>query len=161
MVRRAVYAGSFDPVTEGHLDIIHRGAALYDELVIAVGNNPAKRYMFDLAARERFVRVAAHGVKNVSVVSFEGLLVHTAQEVGAGVILRGLRALSDFELEFRNGLANRDLSGIETVFLISAPERIFVSSSLVKEIALHGGDVSRYVPKVVLDELTARAFDKT
>ena len=124
MGRKAIYAGSFDPVTEGHLDIIHRGARLYDELVIAVGNNPSKRYLFDLETRERFVRHSITGVDNVSVVSFDGLLVQTAEEVGADVILRGLRALSDFDLEFRNGLANRDLSGIETVFLISAPERV-------------------------------------
>ena len=153
MGRTAIYAGSFDPVTEGHLDIIRRGAALYDELVVAVGNNPAKKYLFDLDARERFLRDATASVKNISVTSFEGLLVHTAKRSGADVILRGLRALSDFDLEFRNGLANRDLSGIETVFLISAPERIFVSSSLVKEIAMHGGDVSRYVPAAVMDAM--------
>lgn len=154
--RRAIYAGSFDPVTLGHLDVIQRGAALYDELIVAVGNNPAKRYLFDLDARQRMVTAETKGLGNVRVTSFDGLLVDKAAQEGAEVILRGLRALSDFELEFRNGLANRDLSGIETLFLLSSPEHVFVSSSLVKEIAQHGGDVSRYVSSAVGSALRAR-----
>ena len=150
MSRTAIYAGSFDPVTVGHVDLIVRGAALYDHLIVAVGNNPAKRYWFDLEERTRLIAEACAGQVNVEVVPFSGLLVDMAAEAGADVILRGLRALSDFDLEFRNGLANRDLSGIETVFLLTDPKNIFVSSSLVKEIAINGGDVSSYVPAQVV-----------
>jgi pantetheine-phosphate adenylyltransferase len=152
-VRTAIYAGSFDPPTLGHADIIRRGAALFDRLVVAVGNNPAKRYRFDLAERTRLVRSSCEDLPHVEVVSFDGLLVDTATAVGAQVILRGLRPLGDFDLEFRNGLANRDLTGIETIFLLASPEQVYVSSSLVKEIASHGGDVSRYVSADVLDAL--------
>lgn len=145
----AVYAGSFDPITLGHCDVIRRGALLFDRLVVAVGHNPAKRYLFDLDTRRGFVEASIAHLPGVTVVPFDGLLVETARQVGAQVILRGLRALSDFDTEFRYGLANRDLSGIETLFLLSDPDLIYVSSSLVREIAVHGGDVSRYVPPVV------------
>lgn len=157
MSRIAVYAGSFDPPTNGHLDVIRRGALLFDELVVAVGDNPAKRYWFDRAAREALIRECAADVANVRVVSFSGLLVHACRDLGATVILRGLRALSDFDLEFRNGLANRDLAGVETVFLLTEPANIFVSSSLVKEIAQHRGDVGRYVPAPVNAAIARRS----
>ena len=153
--RTAIYAGSFDPPTIGHVDVIHRGAALFDELVVAVGNNPNKTYFFDLKQRADLVREAVE-VSNVRVVDFSGLLVDAARDHGADVILRGLRALSDFDLEFRNGLANRDMTGIETLFLLTEPENIFVSSSLVKEIAISGGDVSRYVTPNVLAAIRGR-----
>ena len=133
MSRTAIYAGSFDPATVGHCDIVRRGAALFDRLVVAVGNNPAKGYWFPLAQRQALVEEAVGDLPNVEVVAFSGLLVDTAAQVGADVILRGLRALSDFEPEFRYGLANRDLAGIETLFLIADPDHIFVSSSIVKE----------------------------
>lgn len=153
----AIYAGSFDPCTSGHIDVIRRGAALFDELVVAVGNNPAKRsYWFDLDTRVRLVRESCADVPNLRVVSFTGLLVEAARRERADVILRGLRALSDFDLEFRNGLANRDMAGFETVFLLTEPRHIFVSSSLVKEIAQNGGDVSRYVPPTVLAAIGRR-----
>jgi pantetheine-phosphate adenylyltransferase len=155
MARKAIYAGSFDPVTLGHVDVITRGAGLFDELIVAVGNNPAKNYMFDLDARQSMLARSCTHLTNVRVMAFSGLLVDTAKAEGAALILRGLRALSDFDLEFRNGLANRDMSGIETVFLISDPNYIFVSSSLVKEIALNGGNVERYVPDFVVDALAA------
>lgn len=154
MGHKGIYAGSFDPVTKGHVDVIRRAAGLYDTLVVAVGNNPAKRYLFDLEQRCSLVRAALSDVDNLEVVGFSGLLVDAAKEHGATVIVRGLRAVSDFELEFRNGLANRDLTGVETVFLLSDPQYIYVSSSLVKEIHHHGGDVSRYVPDVVLNALS-------
>jgi len=157
MGRTALYAGSFDPVTFGHLDVIERGAALYDELVVAVGRNPAKRYWFDLDERMAMVERACDGLANVRVTSFSSLLVHAVEREGAEVILRGLRALSDFELEFRYGLANRDLSGVETLFILTDPRHIFISSSLVKEIALNGGDVSRYVPAEVAEAIAERA----
>lgn len=156
MTRRAIYPGSFDPVTNGHLDVIERGAALFDELLVAIGNNPSKKTMFDLEARERLAREVCTHLPNVRIVSFSGLLVDAAQQEGAQVVLRGLRALSDFDLEFRNGLANRDISGLETLFLLTQPQFIFLSSSLVKEIAGSGGDVSRYVPPAILQAMRDR-----
>lgn len=154
--RIAIYPGSFDPITLGHLDVIERGALLYEKLLVAVGDNPAKRTLFDVSERQALIREAVKA-PNVEVVSFNGLLVDACRERGAQVILRGLRALSDFDLEFRNGLANRDLSGVETVFLLTEPRNIFVSSSLVKEIAKFGGDFGRYVPPGVKAAMLARA----
>ena len=150
--RRAIYAGSFDPVTNGHVDIVHRGAKLFDSVVVAIGQNPAKRYLLD-PERRRSLLEGAITADNVEVVEFRGLLVDAARAHGASVILRGLRGPADFESEFRYGLANRDLSGIETVFLLSEPTNVFVSSSLVKEIASSRDDVSRYVPAAVLAAL--------
>lgn len=160
-MRTAIYAGSFDPITVGHLDVITRGAALYDRLVVAVGMNPAKRYWFALEERVALVRTVTGHLPEVEVVAFHGLLVEAAQEHGATVILRGLRALSDFDSEFRYGLANRDLSGLETLFMLTDPEHLFVSSSLVREIASNGGDVSRYVPGPVNAAVTNRIAKPT
>lgn len=155
--RTAIYAGSFDPLTMGHLDVIRRGARLFDELVVAVGVNPAKRYWFSADERVAMVREAAADLANVEVVSFDSLLVEVAKAHQAEVILRGLRAISDFDSEFKYGLANRDLAGIETLFILSDPGMVFVSSSLVKEIHDNGGDVSRYVPPSVMRRLEARS----
>ena len=149
MTRRAIYPGSFDPLTLGHLDVVRRGAALFDELVVGIGNNLVKRYWFDVEERRALLAEATADLANVRVTTFTGLLVDACTAEGATVILRGLRALSDFDMEFRNGLANRDMAGIETMFLLTDPGNIFVSSSLVKEIAQNGGDVSRYVPAPV------------
>jgi len=154
----AVYAGSFDPITNGHLDVIQRGAALFDRVSVAIGMNRKKSYLLDIDQRTALAERAIEGLDNVQVVSFEGLLVDCVQSLDAQVILRGLRALSDFDMEFRNGLANRDLAGIETAFLVTDPQLLFVSSSLIKEIAAHGGDVSRYVPPGVEEALSA-AFE--
>lgn len=157
MGRTAIYAGSFDPITHGHLDIIERGAALFDRVVVALGDNPAKRYYLSVEERRALVEEVTEGLDSVEVVPFDGLLVHTAAELGADVILRGLRNSSDFDSEFQYGLANRDLSGIETLFLCSDPKNIFVSSSIVKEIARYGGDVSAYVPPAVLEAMKRRS----
>lgn len=156
-IRTAIYAGSFDPVTLGHVDLIERGSRLFDQLVVAVGNNPAKATWFSLEERQQMLRDAIGNLSGVRVTAFSGLLLDAARAAGASVILRGLRALSDFDLEFRNGLANRDLSGIETLFLLTEPRNIFVSSSLVREIASHGGDFARYVPAGAVPALRARA----
>ncbi|MBT3219163.1 MAG: pantetheine-phosphate adenylyltransferase [Proteobacteria bacterium] len=156
MGRVAIYAGSFDPLTMGHIDIISRGAKLFDELVVAIGNNPSKSYMFDLEERKVMVSEACQDIPGLRVVTFAGLLVQASESEGANVILRGLRAFADFELEFRNGLANRDLSGIETVFMLADPPHIFISSSLVKEISINGGDISSYVPGNVLTAMRRR-----
>lgn len=150
----AVYAGSFDPVTLGHLDIVQRGAAIFDELVIGVGDNPAKRYLIDRDARVALLKTVTGDLPNVRVGSFGGLLVDFCKSIGARVIVRGLRAVTDFEFEFQIGLANRDMApDIETVFLLPAPRNIFISSSLVKEIFVNGGDVTPYVPAATLAAL--------
>lgn len=153
MSGRAIYAGSFDPVTNGHADVIRRAAALFDELVVAVGDNPKKRYLFSFEERRRLLLAACGDVPNLRIVTFSGLLVDTAREQEAQVILRGLRATSDFEPELRNALANRDIGDIETLFLLSSPQYIYVSSSLVKEIASHGGNVDGYVHESVAEAL--------
>jgi pantetheine-phosphate adenylyltransferase len=153
VVHRAIYAGSFDPLTNGHVDLVTRGLGLFDELVVAIGVNPAKRGLFTVEERQALIRAV---IPDVEVVAFEGLLVDAARAHGANVLLRGVRTMSDFELEYRNGLANRDLAGIETLFLLADPALSFVSSSLIKEIASNGGDVSRYVPEPVLEPLLAR-----
>jgi len=157
----AVYAGSFDPITLGHVDIVRRGATLFDEVIVAVGQNPAKRYTFDLAERIRIIEDALSDVANVRVDSFDGLLVDYCRKVDARVILRGLRAVTDFEFEFKIGLANMDMAPkIQTVFLLTEPRMLFVSSSLVREIASHGGDIRRYVP-VAAAEALERKYGNT
>lgn len=155
MRRIAMYPGSFDPPTFGHLDVIRRAAGLFDEIIVAIGGNIAKRYWFDEDARAALLREICADLPNVRVTAFRGLLVDACRTEGATVILRGLRALADFEMEFRNGLANRDLGGMETLFLLTEPKNIFVSSSLVREIAQNGGDVSRYVPPPVARAIAA------
>ncbi|MEN0066721.1 MAG: pantetheine-phosphate adenylyltransferase [Myxococcota bacterium] len=152
-MRRAMYAGSFDPPTNGHLNIVERGAQLFDELIVGIGTNPAKRYLFDSEARIALFEACTRELANVRIVPFTGLVVEAAADVGAQVLLRGIRTASDLDLEFRNGLANRDLSGVETLFLLTDPEHVFISSSLVREIATFGGNISKYVPPVVADAM--------
>lgn len=145
--RRAVYAGSFDPITLGHLDVIRRGATLFDEVVVAIGHNPRKQRTLSLETRLAVLREVTADIPNVRIDSFQGLLVHYCQQVEAVAILRGLRAVTDFEFEFQTGLANMDMAPtIQTVFLLTDPHHIFVSSSLIKEIANNGGEASRYLP---------------
>ena len=147
MSRTAVYAGSFDPITMGHLDLVRRALQLYDEVVLAVGHNPAKRRCLPLEERVRVLEEVTAELPGVRVDVFDGLLVDYCRKVGAVAILRGLRAVTDFEFEFKIGLANMDMApDVQTVFLLSEPRNIFISSSLVREIAGHGGDVSRYLP---------------
>jgi pantetheine-phosphate adenylyltransferase len=153
----ALYAGSFDPATIGHVDLVRRASRLFDRVTVAIGHHPGKRYWFDREQRRALFAAELTDCDNVDFVHVEGLLVHTAREVGADVLLRGIRGPSDVDLEFRYGLANRDLTGIETLFLLSDPATVFVSSSLIKEIASNGGDVSRYVPPGVLAALEARS----
>ena len=152
--RIAVYAGSFDPVTFGHLDVIRRGCGLFDKVVVAVGENPNKRYLLDLNTRIRVLEEVTSALPEVEVTEFSGLLVDFCREVGAMAILRGLRAVSDFEFEFQIGMANRDMApDIESLYLLTDPTNIFISSSLVKEIASNGGDVKRYVPAAAYEAL--------
>lgn len=146
----AVYPGSFDPVTNGHLDIITRGLAVFDEVIIAILVNPQKHPLFTVEERVALIREAYRGEARVRVDTFSGLLVDYAERVGASVIVRGLRAVSDFEYEFQMALMNRRLDpNIETVFMAPADGYSYVSSRLVKEVFQLGGDVSALVPKLV------------
>jgi pantetheine-phosphate adenylyltransferase len=146
-VRIAVYAGSFDPVTEGHMDLARRALSLFDGVVLAIGHNPSKRYHMPLEVRRKVLEECCTGESGLSVDVFDGLLVNYCRRIGAKAVLRGLRAVTDFEFEFQIGLANMDMAPeVQTVFLLSEPQNIFVSSSLVREIAANGGDVRRYVP---------------
>jgi len=153
----AVYPGSFDPVTNGHLDIIRRGSRLFDRIVVAILRNPEKRALFSLKERKRIVLMATEGIPNVSVDSFDGLLVDYARRRGARVIVRGLRALSDFEYEYQMALMNRRLdSEIETVFMMPSEAYSYLSSRLVKEVVRLGGSVSGLVPEEVERRLGQR-----
>jgi pantetheine-phosphate adenylyltransferase len=158
--RTAVYAGSFDPITMGHLDLVRRALTLYDEVVLAIGHNPAKRYCLSLEERQRVLAEVTADLPGVRVDVFDGLLVDYCKRIGAVAILRGLRAVTDFEFEFKIGLANMDMAPeVQTVFLLSEPRNIFISSSLVREIASHGGDVSRYLPPAAHTALLAALRD--
>ena len=157
--RIAVYPGTFDPITLGHADIIRRGAKLVDRLIIGVTTNPSKNPMFTPAERMDMVRreVAAMGVTNVDVVGFNALLMKFAERQGASVIVRGLRAVADFEYEYQMAGMNQQLnSRIETVFLMADVSLQPIASKLVKEIALFGGEISRFVSPAVRDEVIAR-----
>ena len=152
-MRRAVCPGSFDPVTNGHVDVISRAAGLYDELVVAVLVNPGKAGFFPVEERIELLREAVADLPNVTVDSFEGLLVDYCRAHDIPVIVKGLRAVSDFEYELQMAQMNRELAGIETLFVPTAPQVGHLSSSLIKQIATFGGDVSRLVPKAVHDRL--------
>ena len=143
----AVYPGSFDPVTNGHLDIIRRGSRLFDRIVVAILSNAEKEPLFGLEERRRILERATSGIPNVTVDSFDGLLVDYARRKGAAVIVRGLRALTDFEYEFQMALMNRRLdSSIETVFMMPSEAYSYLSSRLVKEVVRLGGSVRGLVP---------------
>lgn len=153
----AVYAGSFDPATLGHLDLIERCAAMFDDVIVAIGVHPTKRPLFTADERIAMLREVCKPWKNVTVDAFDGLLFQYCQDKRARVIVRGLRAATDFEYELQIAHANADLApAIDTVFLPTRTKHGFVSASLVREIASHGGDVSRYAPKVVCDALVAK-----
>jgi len=146
MHTRAIYPGTFDPVTNGHADLIERAASLFPSLVIAVATNPSKQPRFSLQQRVAMLQTVTAHLTNVQVVGFSGLLVDFAKQQQATVLVRGLRAVSDFEYEFQLASMNRRLyPGLESVFLTPAEENSFISSTLVKEVALHGGDVSQFV----------------
>ncbi len=153
----AIYPGSFDPMTRGHLDVIERAAALFDTVVVAVVVNPQKRDpLFTLDEREQMIRGAVAHLKNVEVTHFRGLLADFVRNTGANVIVKGLRVVSDFESEMSTALMNRSLSSVDTVFLPSDPKWSFVSSSLVKEVYSLGADVAEYVPPAVLNVMRSK-----
>ncbi|MBF0283401.1 MAG: pantetheine-phosphate adenylyltransferase [Magnetococcales bacterium] len=157
MNRIAVYPGSFDPVTLGHINIIQRGAALFDRLIVAVAVNLEKQTLFPEEDRLRLLRKSVETLPNVEVDRLDGLLVDYVQRVKAGVVLRGVRAVSDFDYEFQMAAMNRRLARqVETVFLMADESAAFISSRLIKEVAAMGGDATPFVPSHVGPELAAR-----
>jgi pantetheine-phosphate adenylyltransferase len=149
----ALCPGTFDPVTNGHLDIIERAAQRFDALVVGVLDNPSKQPLFGVEERVTLLKEATQQLANVEVASFTGLLVDYAKARGVDVVVKGLRAMTDFEYEIQMAQMNHALSGVETLFMTTAPQWSFLSSSLVKEVASFGGDVSGLVPTVVAERL--------
>jgi pantetheine-phosphate adenylyltransferase len=146
----AIYPGSFDPITNGHLDLINRALQLFDGLVIAIADNPDKEPLFSAQERLEMVKTAVKGLKRVKVVIFTGLLANLAKELKASAFIRGVRAVSDFEFEFQLALMNRKLAPkTETVFLIPSEKYTYLSSNLIKDVARFNGDISCFVPKIV------------
>jgi pantetheine-phosphate adenylyltransferase len=156
-VRRVVCPGSFDPVTNGHLDIIIRAARLYDEVVVAVLGNPSKTPLFTVEERVEMLREATKETDNVRVASFGGLIVDFCRDNGISAIVKGLRAVSDFDYEMQMAQMNYSQAGVETLFMTTNPLYAFLSSSLVKDFARYGGDVSSLVPGPVLSRLADRS----
>jgi pantetheine-phosphate adenylyltransferase len=155
-VRRVVCPGSFDPVTNGHLDIISRAAQLYDEVVVAVFRNPNKTAFFSTEERLELLREATKGLENVRVERFEGLIVDFCKANDISAVVKGLRAVSDFDYEMQMAQMNYSQAGVETLFMTTNPLYAFLSSSLVKDFAKFGGDVSGLVPPIVLERLKER-----
>ena len=149
----ALCPGTFDPVTNGHLDIIERAARRFDALLVGVLDNPAKQPLFAAEERVSMLKEATHHLSNVEVDAFSGLLVDYAKRRGADVVVKGLQAVTDFEYEIQMAQMNHSLSGLETLFMTAAPQWSFLSSSLIKEVARFGGDVSGLVPPVVAERL--------
>ena len=153
----AIYPGSFDPLTNGHLDLIERGAKIFDELIVAILRNPEKQALFSVEERREMIETMTKRYSNVRVDTFDGLMVDYATRVGATAVLRGIRAISDYEYELQMALMNRRLAPeLETVFMMPAEKFSYVSSRLVKEIFRLGGSVEGLVPELVLDKLKER-----
>ncbi len=150
---RAMFPGTFDPATNGHMDLIRRGAALFDELVVAVGENPGKTPLLGAADRAAILADATAGLDNVRVQRYTGLTVAFAAEVGATVLLRGLRSAADMQHELPVAHTNRAVAGVETLFLLPSPEVAFISSGLIRQIAAGGGDVTDLVPPAAVPAL--------
>ncbi|WP_318512006.1 pantetheine-phosphate adenylyltransferase [Photobacterium leiognathi] len=154
MTTRVIYPGTFDPITNGHLDLIERAAAMFDHVIVGVAFNPSKKPLFDLNERVKLAGKITKHLDNVEIVGFSGLLVDFAKEHNANILVRGLRAVSDFEYEFQLANMNRRLMPeLETVFLTPAEENSFISSTIVKEVALHKGDVSQFVDPLITEAL--------
>ncbi len=153
-MRKAIYPGSFDPVTFGHIDIIERSAKIVDELVVGVLNNSAKNSLFSLEERVSMIKEMTQNIPNITVSSFDGLLVDHMKEIGATIIIRGLRAVTDFEYELQiaqsNHVQNKE---IETIFLTTNLQYSYLSSTIVKEFASYGGDISKFVPEQLIDRI--------
>ena len=157
MNRTVICPGSFDPVTLGHIDIIGRAAAMFDRVIVAVLINSAKKPVFTVDERIRLLEKALVGFENVEIQSFDGLLAEYARKIGADAVVRGLRAVSDFEYEFQMALVNRQLNpDVDTVFLTTSSQHMYLSSSMVKSIAKFGGDISAFVPECICGEISER-----
>jgi pantetheine-phosphate adenylyltransferase len=150
MKRIAIFPGSFDPITLGHFDIIQRGVSLFDEIIVAIGINADKKYMFSLEDRKRFIEEAFKDEPKISVVTYEGLTIDLCKKMKANFILRGLRNPADFEFEKAIAHTNRRLSKIETVFLLTAAKTSYISSSIVRDVIRNGGDYTVLVPESVV-----------
>ncbi|WP_339882950.1 pantetheine-phosphate adenylyltransferase [Polaribacter vadi] len=148
-MKKAVFPGSFDPITSGHYDVIKRGAKLFDELIIAIGINADKKYMFSLEERKKFIEDCFKNEPNIKVVTYKGLTVDFCQKNNVDFILRGLRNPADFEFEKAIAHTNRDLAPIETVFLLTAAKTSYISSSIVRDVIRNNGDYTKLVPKSV------------
>jgi pantetheine-phosphate adenylyltransferase len=156
-VRLGLYAGTFDPVTNGHMDILRRSLAIFERVIVAVADATPKKTLFSLDERVTLITQACKDLRGVEVRAFSGLLVDFARETGAAAVIRGLRAISDFEYEFQMALMNRRLNrDVETVFLMPSEEYTYLDSSIVREIASTGGDVSSFVPGVVAEALKSK-----
>jgi pantetheine-phosphate adenylyltransferase len=154
---KAVYAGTFDPVTFGHIDIVHRAVEVFEPLVVTTTNNLNKTPLFSLEERIEQLHTVLDGTPRIEITPFSGLLVDFARQIGAKVLVRGLRAAADFDYEFEMGLMNRELAPeIETVFFVTRPQYMFVSSKLVREIARKGGDISSFVPSTVQNAIMSK-----
>jgi len=154
LIVRAVCPGSFDPVTSGHIDVIERAARVFEEVIVAVAPNPAKKHLFTVEERIEMLQASTNHLPNVRIDTFDGLLVDYVKSQDAGVIVKGLRALSDFEFEFQMALINRNLTPeVETVFMMTGAEYSYLSSSIVREIAGFGGSVKGLVPEIVESRL--------
>ena len=156
MTLTALCPGTFDPVTNGHLDIVERAARLFDRVVVAVVENPSKEPMFSLEERRQMLKESLSHLENVEVDSFSGLLVDYARDRGVGMVVKGIRAISDFDYELQMAQMNNQLAGVETCFIPTSPTWSYLSSSLVKEVARLGGEVGGLVPDHVLERLRER-----
>jgi pantetheine-phosphate adenylyltransferase len=157
---RAIFPGSFDPITNGHLDVINRGMKLFDELIVAVGKSPLKNQLFSPAERVEMIAELIKELSGVSVEGFDGLTVEYAKQKKADVILRGLRSLTDMNYELELAMTNRSVAGIETVFIMTTEQYGFISSTLIRQVASLGGDISNMVPSSV-NRLLKERFGKT
>jgi len=153
-MKTAVYPGSFDPITNGHVDVIERASRIFDKVIIAVGDNPEKKPLFTIQERIDTIKEVTKNLKGIRVEGFEGLLLNYVKKKNSKIIIRGLRAVSDFEFEFQRALLNRKLNGaVETIFIMTKEDYVYLNSSIIKEMAMFGGSVKKLVPGIVEKKL--------